>query len=202
MRHTAGCRPWIVDRLQRLRLVAVRAGSARGFTLVELLIVAAIVAVLLSMVVAIYRHARLRGGETTAIASLEAINQAQFAYMQTCGNQRYAPTLAELGKPQPVTGQPYLSPDLTREGDVVKSGYVFRLNGTEAELDEPQTCTGARGLTGYALTADPTTTGITGGRYYGTNASRVIYEDVESFHNRMPETGPPERGTELRRDPR
>lgn len=157
----------------------------------------AIVAVLLSIVVGIYRHARVRGGETTAIAALDAINQAQFAYMQTCGNQRYAPTLAELGTRRPVTGQPYLSPDLTFEGDVVKSGYVFRLSGTEAAIEEPRTCTGARALLGYALTADPTTPGLTGRRHFGTNSSRVIYSDTESLQGRMPETGPPERGVEL-----
>ena len=45
----------------------------------------------------------------------EAINQAQFAFAQACGNQRYAPTLAGLGTPMPTTGQAFLSPDLAAD---------------------------------------------------------------------------------------
>ena len=36
---------------------------------------------------------RVQGGEASAIATLDAINQAQFAFAQLCGNQRFAPTL-------------------------------------------------------------------------------------------------------------
>ena len=47
-----------------------------------------------------YRHARLRGAETSAIGALTAINQAQFAYMQTCGNQKFAPHLTSARQAQ------------------------------------------------------------------------------------------------------
>jgi len=63
-----------------------------GSPLIELLIVVAIVGILASFGMAVYRHARVRGGEVGAIAALTAINQAQFAFAQACGNQRYAPT--------------------------------------------------------------------------------------------------------------
>jgi len=171
--------------------------NSRGFSLVELLVVLAIVAILVSVAMVLYRQVRLRGGEASAIASLEAINQAQFAYMQTCGNQRYAPTLAELGKPLPGTNTAYLSPDLTVEGEeVVKSGYVLRMSGTP-DLEGPKTCTGATPVGGYVVTADPAIPGVGGDRYFGTNTDRVIFEDVESFHPDMPETGPPGHGREL-----
>ena len=89
--------------------------DSRGFTLVELLLVMLILGILLTISLANYRQARLRGSEASAIVSLSAINQAQFAYMQTCGNQRFAPHLLALGKPNPGTNAPYLSPDLTGE---------------------------------------------------------------------------------------
>ena len=97
--------------------------DSRGFTLIEVLLVLVIVGILLTISMANYRHARLRGAETSAIGALSAINQAQFAFMQTCGNQKFAPHLTTLGKPHPGTSAPYLSPDLTTADEVVKSGY-------------------------------------------------------------------------------
>lgn len=157
----------------------------------------AIVAILLSISTAIYRQMKARGGEATAIAALDAINQAQFAYMQACGNQRYAPSLADLGTPMPTTGAGFLSPDLAAEGEeVVKSGYVLRMSGT-AVTDETKTCTGRTPVGGYQLTADPAVPGASGVRYFGTNTDRVIFEDFETFYGHMPERGAPQHGREL-----
>ena len=170
---------------------------SNGFTLIELLIVMAIVAVLMSIGMALHRRSRLRGAETAAIGALESVNQAQFAYMQACGNQRYAATLAELGKPLEQTGAAFLSPDLTVEGEPLKkSGYVFRMGGPEV-IDGSKTCTGSTPLTGYFMTADPDIPGVTGERFFGTNTDRVIFEDSETFVSRMPESGAPAGGVEL-----
>ena len=57
-------------------------------------------------VVAVAAHRRPdRGRGGRRIAALDAINKAQFAYAQTCGNQRYAPTLVSLGVPVPGSGR-------------------------------------------------------------------------------------------------
>jgi prepilin-type N-terminal cleavage/methylation domain-containing protein len=170
--------------------------NERGFTLVELLVVTIIVAVLLAISVVLYRGARVRGGESAAIGTLNSINQAQFAYMQTCGNQRYAPTLASLGIPIPRGGSPYLSPDLTTGETVVKGGYSFQMSGTPV-MDGSRTCTDATPVVGYQVTAEPTVPGLTGLRYFGTNTDRVIYEGTETFLGNMPESGPPDRGSEI-----
>jgi type IV pilus assembly protein PilA len=164
---------------------------------VELLIVFAIIGVLLSMAFAGYRHARIRGGEASAVATLEAVNQAQFAYMQTCGDQHYAPTLVSLGVPVPGTGASYLSPDLTQSDPLIKSGYLIQMGGTEAAEPAVTTCTGVTPLTGYYVTADPTAPGVTGRHFFGTNTDRAIYEGTETFTGRMPEQGAPGHGSEL-----
>jgi type IV pilus assembly protein PilA len=178
--------------------------AQRGFTLIELLIVIAILGILLAMLMAGQHYARMRGAEASAVATLEAINQAQFAFMQTCGNQRYAPTLGSLGKPTPATGSPYLSPDLTQglvvddQGEYLsKSGYAFRMAGTEIPDAQP-TCIGVPPIEGYWATADPLKPGISGMRYFGTNGNRVIYEDSATFAGNMPETGAPTHGSEIR----
>jgi prepilin-type N-terminal cleavage/methylation domain-containing protein len=162
--------------------------DARGFTLIELLIVITILGVLLSLAVASYRHARIRASETAAIAALTAINQAQYSFMATCGNQRFAPHLTSLGRPNPGTQAPYLSPDL------------IRMSGTEV-TDPAQTCTGETPLVAYQATADPATPGTTGLRFFGTNVDLVLYENLETFNGKMPELGPPSLGQEVKGTP-
>lgn len=177
--------------------------SERGFTLIELLLVIVIVGLLVTMSAAGYRHARMQGAEASAIAALDAINQAQFGFMMTCGGQRYAPTLPSLGT-APPGGTPFLSPDMTMGEQLVKSGYGLQMKGEPVDdLDARPTCTGVVPAAGYQATADPLSPGITGLRFFGTNADRVIYEDGETFTGNMPERGAPGHGreivTELRR---
>jgi prepilin-type N-terminal cleavage/methylation domain-containing protein len=171
--------------------------DARGFTLIELLIVAAIIGIILSISMASYRYARIRGGEAAAIASLTAINQAQYSYMHTCGNQRFAPHLTSLGKSNPSTLAPYLSPDLTSANEIVKSGYLVKMAGTEVE-QPMQTCTGETPVMSYQVTADPVNPGASGLRYFGTNGDVVVYENLETLSGKMPETGPPSQGQEAK----
>jgi prepilin-type N-terminal cleavage/methylation domain-containing protein len=172
-------------------------GNASGFTLIELLVVMAIVAVLASAATAGYRQSKIRAAETSALTSLNALNQAQFVYMQSCGKQRYAPNLVALGTPLPGETHAFVSADLAEADPLVKSGYVVEMTGTPATEGE-QTCTGAVPLEHYRITADPINPGISGRSYYGTNTDRVVYEDLASFHDDMPETGPPGHGTEIK----
>ena len=168
-----------------------------GFTLVELLIVLAIIGVLASVSMAIYRNARVRAGETMAVATLQAINQAQFAYAQACGNQRFSPTLAGLGTPMPTTGQPFISPDLAAD-PAVKGGYQVAMAGT-AVNDTGLTCTGLTPVASYQVTADPVRPGLSGRRFFATNTDRVLYEDADkTFAPDMPETGAPTHGIEMK----
>ncbi len=156
----------------------------------------AIIGILAALATAGYRMVRVRGAEAAAITAMGAVNQAQFAFSQTCGNQRYSPTLAGLGVKHPVSGQAFLSPDMTAD-PATKSGYVFVMEGT-AVLDAPPTCNGLPPVTSYKLTADPTHPGTTGIRFFGTNADRVLYVDTATFAGNMPERGAPGHGTEVK----
>ncbi len=144
-----------------------------------------------------YRQARIRTAETSTVSALNAINQAQFLFMQTCGKNRYAPTLAALGTPIPGYEHGFISADLAVSDPLEKSGYLIALTGTPS-TDGDQTCTGQVPLDRYRLAADPLSPGVTGKTYFGTNSDRVIYSDVASFLEDMPESGAPGHGAEIK----
>jgi type IV pilus assembly protein PilA len=171
--------------------------GASGFTLIELLIVVAIIGLLSAISMALYRSARVRGDESGAIVSLRAINDAQFAYAQACGNQRFAPTLVSLGTPIPTTGKPFLSPDLTYADPAVHQGYQIAMGGTVL-TDGTLTCTGDAPLSSYMVTADPVSPGLSGIRFFASNGDRAIFEDTATFVGTMPETGAPPHGSEIK----
>jgi type IV pilus assembly protein PilA len=169
---------------------------SRGFTLIELLIVVAIVGILASISMAIYFHARVQGNEASAITTLEAVNQAQFAFAQACGSDHYAATLAALAVPLPSTGSAFLSPDLAVD-PLVKTGYQFAMGGTPLNL-ELRSCTGDSLLEHYWVAAEPIRPGLSGIRFFATNSDRVVFADAVTFSGNMPETGPPSHGAELK----
>lgn len=178
--------------------------AGRGFTLIELLIVVAIVGILSAVAMAGYRMARGRANEGAAMTALQAINQAQMLFSQTCGDQRFAPTLASLGTPAPSTGVAFLSPDLTftdpgqpAGSPVVKSGYLIAMTGTPAD-EAVKTCTGVTPVSDYQATADPVQPGASGNAFYGTNADKVLYTDTATFTGNMPGTGAPGHGVEVK----
>jgi prepilin-type N-terminal cleavage/methylation domain-containing protein len=166
---------------------------SHGFTLVELLIAIAILAIILAIAIPWYQGARQAGDEASAISSLEAINSAQAIFKSVCGAERYAPDLPSLGTPMPSTGEAFLTADLTSGPEIWKAGYVIRMTGTPVEDAKPA-CNGVTPAAGYAATADPLREG---GRFFGTNTSRAIYEHIETLNGTMPETGAPPGGREL-----
>jgi prepilin-type N-terminal cleavage/methylation domain-containing protein len=177
--------------------VVGRLRNSDGFTLLEMLVVAAVVAVLAGAAIVGYRQAKIRAGEASAVSALRSLNQAQIIYLHSCGKQRYAPTLVALGTPAPGDEHAFVSADLAVSDPLPKSGYIIRMTGTAATEGE-QTCTGSVPLTSYKITADPEVPGISGTHFYGTNADRAIYEDLQTFQNDMPETGPPGHGGEIK----
>jgi prepilin-type N-terminal cleavage/methylation domain-containing protein len=145
----------IVMRAVRRRL------SQSGFSLVELLIVIAIILIILAFAVPKLTSARMNAQETAAIKAIDTINTAQTQYLSQFG--RYAVSLQELGPPASGNATPAaadLIPNDLALGS--KQGYNFTMAATPG---------------GYTVNANPITFNSTGRRTFYTDQSMVKREN-------------------------
>lgn len=139
-----------------------RRDRRRGFSLVELLIVIAIILIIAAIAVPKLNRSRMQAQEMAALRHIVAIHQAQTQYYSTYG--RYAANLQELG-PAANAGAPspsaadLLPNDLT-SGE--KQGYKFTITQTP---------------TGYTVNANPTAFNSTGTRTFFSDQSLVIRQN-------------------------
>ena len=133
----------------------------RGFSLIELLIVIAIILIIAAIAMPKLTSARMFAYEMAAIRTLATLNTAQTQYFSTYG--RYATSLTELGPPAGGGATSPSSADLitTDLALGMKSGYKFSMVGS------PQ---------GYGVNAEPQVYNTTGKRSFFTDQSTVIRE--------------------------
>ncbi len=156
------------------------AHTARGFTLIELVIVVSILGIIAAVAIPALVRARTSGNEASALGSLRAIHAAQSAYSAGCGGGGYAQTLADLAAPPPGTVNGFVSPDLSNDG-VVKSGYVVDLapdSGATVITAAANTCnaSGFDAVSSYFAEAHPVASPLTGERSFATDTRGSIYE--------------------------
>ena len=151
-----------------------------GFTLVELLIVVAIISIIAAIAVPGLMRARQSGNESSAIGSLRAIHSGQVSYAASCGGNGFASTLEALAAP-PLAGTAplFISADLSANG-IAKSGYAFELAGgfnAQPVLVAADTCNGRASFSSYHATGTPTIVGTTGSRAFAVNNSGTLYQN-------------------------
>lgn len=102
----------------------------RGFSLIELLIVVAVILVISAIAIPRLLHAKMAANESSAVASIRTINSAQSAYVVTYPAAGFSDTLTKLG--------PSSAPSSTSAGlldsvlgcaaqPCAKSGYQFSI---------------------------------------------------------------------------
>jgi type IV pilus assembly protein PilA len=148
--------------------------TPNGFTLMELLIVIAIILILMLMAIPTIGSLKKKANETSAINSVQTINKAEIQYQSTFPANGYACSLQALGG-DPAAGAPsttsaqILQPDLA-SGD--KSGYIFNItNCTKVTIN------GQDRYTGYTVTAVPETVGKTGDRGFCSDQFGTLKQD-------------------------
>ena len=80
-----------------MRQSCLRRRGSRGFSLIELLIVIAIILIILAIAVPKLGSAKMNANEMAVLRELQTITSIEIQYMSQFG--RYATTLAELGPP-------------------------------------------------------------------------------------------------------
>jgi len=139
----------------------------KGFSLIELLIVVAIILIIAAIAIPNLLRARMQANESSAVSSLHAVNTASISYSTQFPTVGFAPSLSALGDggtppcPGNSSASCYIDSSLASG---TKSGYTFTY--TQDGSITPSLH--------YSITADPVSRGISGQRGFYTSDSNVI----------------------------
>jgi type IV pilus assembly protein PilA len=155
--------------------------SEAGFTLMELLIVMAVILILMLVAIPSLLNMTIQAHETSALASLRAIQSAEVQYQTNFPANGYACTIGALGgsagsgPPTPQAAQMLQSTLATGQ----KDGYTF----TITNCTKTQNANNQDMFTSYEVTAVPQTVGKTGHRGFCMDMSGEIKADMAGGTN-------------------
>jgi prepilin-type N-terminal cleavage/methylation domain-containing protein len=154
-------------------------GASRGFSLIELLVVVAVIAIIVGIAIPAVLQARMRANEAAAIGSLSAIRAAQSTFASTCAGGGFAQSLNDLARPPAGATQSFISEPLGANG-VIRSGYVANLAadlGAMVVTPAASTCNGsaADAMSSYFAERHPESISVTGQRSFAIATGGTIY---------------------------
>ncbi|HEY1463543.1 MAG TPA: prepilin-type N-terminal cleavage/methylation domain-containing protein [Terriglobales bacterium] len=142
----------------------------KGFSLIELLIVVAIILIIAAIAIPNLLRARMSANESAAASSIRTVNTAEISYLTAYPTVGYAATLGALGAngASPCVASSasacLIDDNLASKGTVApgKSGYLYNATGTTST---------------YEVGAWPVKTNSTGTKTYCSNEDAVIRVD-------------------------
>jgi type IV pilus assembly protein PilA len=148
----------------------------KGFTLMELMIVVALILIIAAIAIPSMKEAQMNANEASAVGSIRAINTAEVTYQATYGG--YADSLANLGGVDPCTKSAATACLLDQSlAGGVKSGYKFVASGGNP--------TGGANAS-YVVGAAPEAFDRTGRRLFCSTDKNVIRADLNAGASATP----------------
>ena len=156
----------------------------KGFSLIELLIVVAIILIIAAIAVPNLLRSRMAANESSAAGAERTIGTANVSY-STAYNAGYAGALSDLGPPAPGDPAATSSADLLDSvlsglapvpavGDAIKSGYVFTYTpglGTAGDPADP--------IGSFTVVGTPVTPLSTGQSTFCIDQTNVVIRDTD-----------------------
>lgn len=139
--------------------------TEQGFSLIELLIVVAVILIIAAIAIPNFMRSKMRANEASAVSSLRSITTADVVYSSTY-NVGYASSLPALGGSGAVVNETNaeLIDSVVSSGS--KSGYTFTYAATSSDANG--------NILTYTANADPMLAGTTGDTHFYVDQTSII----------------------------
>jgi type IV pilus assembly protein PilA len=144
----------------------------KGFSLIELLIVVAIILIIAAIAIPNLLRARIAANESSAVSSIRTLNTAEVSYQTSYPAAGYSADLASLGGASPCTPASTTACLIDHVLDAgAKSGYNFAVKGANPVNAANTT---------YTAGAAPVAWNQTGVRQFGSIEDGVVRYDANT----------------------
>ncbi len=146
-----------------------QSSRSKGFSLIELLVVVAVILIIAAIAIPNYLSSKMRANEASAVQNMRNISTANALYSTTYGIS-FSPDLPSLSGTAAIPSSSSAELIDTVLASGVKSGYSFSYTAVTTDS--------LGHVVDYALTANPLVPGNTGQRYFYTDQTYVIRSNL------------------------